>query len=138
MQIELPESHGDGISLPQPQLNETQPVNSTGLCPGLSVKIWGLTSHPELNGSLGTLDKRDDQCEQSPVRWLVTVNGQQYSIAEDKLQAEHPVRAVQGVDGAASTPNHFTGSDQLVETPSQSERGHQDAGQVTSENRNQR
>eukprot|EP00438_Fugacium_kawagutii_P027574 Skav230738 [mRNA] locus=scaffold3436:21213:22076:+ [translate_table: standard] len=126
LQIELPESHGDSIS-PQPQRNETQlRPDSTGLCPGLSVKICGLTSHPELNGSFGTLDKRDDQCEQSPARWLVTVNGQQYSLAEDKLQAD-PIPAVQGVDGAAaSTPNHFTGSDQLVETPSQSERSHQD------------
>lgn len=128
LQIDLPESHGDGISPPQPQLNETQvqPVNSAGLCPGLSVKIWGLTSHPELNGSLGTLDKRDDQCE-SPVRWLVTVNGQQYSLAEDKLQPGHP-ELLAGA-ASASTPHGPPGSDQLVETPSQSERSG-DTGQV--------
>ncbi len=80
-----PQSEAGTASAQPTQL--THPQSSDSMSPGMSVKICGVTSHPDLNGLSGILDKRESDSDLS-IRWLVTVDGQQYSLAEDKLRAE--------------------------------------------------
>lgn len=90
----------------QPQSFEgtaSQPLHpqSDSMSPGMSVQICGVTSHPDLNGLSGILDKRESA---DPIsRWLVTVDGQQYSLAEDKLRAAPCSSEVPGPNGPNAT-----------------------------------
>jgi len=102
-----PQSFAAGTASAQPSAiqhltHPQSPMDS--LSPGLSVQICGVTSHPDLNGLSGILDKRESDSDPISVRWLVTVDGQQYSLAEDKLRAEPCSSEVHGPNGP-SGPN---------------------------------
>ncbi|CAJ1395369.1 unnamed protein product [Effrenium voratum] len=49
---------------------------------GMTVKVEGITSHPELNGMVGTLEEKDAG---NAGRWKVLLDGERFSLAEDKL-----------------------------------------------------
>ncbi|CAK9083470.1 unnamed protein product [Durusdinium trenchii] len=74
---------------------------SNSMRSGLSVRISGVMSHPQLNGCLGTLDAVEESSDGGP-RWLVSVKGQQYSLPEEKLRLE-PVPEALVTDPPPST-----------------------------------
>eukprot|EP00931_Biecheleriopsis_adriatica_P107725 TRINITY_DN8204_c0_g1_i2.p1 TRINITY_DN8204_c0_g1~~TRINITY_DN8204_c0_g1_i2.p1 ORF type:complete len:541 (+),score=132.92 TRINITY_DN8204_c0_g1_i2:86-1708(+) len=64
----------------RPPVPATAPVPRPALGPGAVVQITGVTSHPFLNGMLGTVVSQYDVG-----RWLVMVGTSQYALADDKL-----------------------------------------------------